>query len=109
MRRLCIIAIALFVMVIFVSTTYADEAVRAAKASFIEARKAYVLAKEKLSDSQIEALLTTGKAEKKTAGEKARQARMEVKAAKEAYKAALRRLHEAEMARDAKIDRSPWK
>ena len=36
-------------------------------------------------------------------------ARREVKKTKEAYKAALSVLRKAEMARDAKIDRSPWK
>lgn len=109
MRRFCTILIILSFIVSFIPMAYAEKAVETAKAKFKEVRKAYILAKEKLSDTQIEALLTTGKAEKQEAVEKVRQARGELKAAKKAYKDALNKLQQAEVARDAKIDRSPWR
>lgn len=91
------------------SVSYGDDAVNAAKAKFDTAKKAYIDAKENLSDAQIKSLMTVGRAEKDEAIKKVWDARKEVKSTKESYKAALSELHKAEMARDAKIDRSPWR
>lgn len=109
MRRIFIILVALFLIVSFISTACAKEAVEAAKAKFKEVRETYIVAKEELSDAQIDALLTIGKVEKEKAVERVREARKVLKAAKKAYKDALSELHKAELARDAKIDRSPWR
>lgn len=109
MRKVCIALIALSLIVTFIPMAYADKAVKEAKANFKEVRKAYILAKEKLGDAQIEALFTVGKAEKQEAVNELKEAQRTLKAAKSAYKAALNKLHQAELARDAKIDRSPWK
>ena len=109
MRRFCITLIALFLIATFISAVYADEAVKAAKASFKKVREAYILAKEELSDAQIGSLFTVGEAEKQEAKKRIWRAQKQLRAAKKAYVAALNELHEAETARDAKIDRSPWK
>ena len=108
MKKLYIIFVAALLMVTFVSVSYADKAVEAAEAKFKEARKVYIAAQEELSDAQIDSLLTIGKPEKREAVERVKEAREEKKAAKKIYKETLHVLHEAEMARDAKIDRSPW-
>ena len=87
MRRLCIVLTVLFLMATFISTAYAQGAVEVANSNFKEVRKVYIRAKEELSDAQIDAIWAIEKA----------------------YKAALKELHKAELARDARIDRSPWK
>ena len=109
MRKFCIMLITLILVGAFISTGYTDEAVRAAEAEFRKARKAYIVAKSELSDAQIDALLTVGKAEKREAVKRVREARGELRAAKKVYKSTINKLRRAEMARDAKIDRSPWR
>jgi len=108
-RKFFVIFIALLLTTVCISTAYADKAVEAAEAKFREARRAYIGAKEELSDAQIESLRTIGKTEKQEAKKNVWGAHRKVKRTKKAYKEALKVLHEAEMARDAKIDRSPWK
>ena len=109
MRRFFIISMALLLIVAFVSTAYADQAVKAAKTEFKEVRATYISAKKELGDAQLDALMTVGKAEKQEAVKKVWNARSALRKAKKAYKKALKVLHKAEIARDAKIDRSPWK
>ncbi|MEA3305226.1 MAG: hypothetical protein U9R52_00255 [Candidatus Omnitrophota bacterium] len=109
MRKFCIMLTALVLVGAFISTGYADRAVQAAEATFKQVRKVYILAKKELGDAQIDALLTVGKAEKREAVKKVRKARKELRAAKKLYKSAISKLRKAEMARDAKIDRSPWR
>ncbi|MDD5681691.1 MAG: hypothetical protein PHI59_10695 [Candidatus Omnitrophica bacterium] len=109
MKKLCIFLTALFFTSVLISASYGDEAVDAAKIKFDTAKKAYIEAKEKLSDAQIKSLRTIGRAEKDEAIKGVWGARKEVKATKAVYKAALSELRKAEIARDSKIDRSPWK
>ena len=109
MKKLCIFLMVLFFTGMLISVSYGDEAVNAAKARFDTARKVYISAKEKLSDAQIKSLRTIGRAAKDEAVKAVWDARKEVKSTKETYKAALSELHKAEMARDAKISRSPWR
>lgn len=109
MRKFWIVLIALFLIVTFIPTAYTDQAVETAKGKLKKVRRAYVLAKEELSEAQIDALFTIGKAEKQEAVKRVRDVRGEVGAAKKAYKNALNELHKAEITRDAKIDRSPWR
>lgn len=109
MKKLCILLMALFLIGAFISVSYGDEAVDAAKAKFDTAKKAYIAAKDKLSDAQIKSLRTIGRAEKDEAIKAVWDARKEVKSTKAVYKAALSELHKAEIARDSKIDRSPWR
>ena len=109
MRRFFIISMALLLIVAFVSTAYADQAVKAAKTEFKEVRETYISAKKELSNAQLDALVTVGKAEKQEAVKRVWNARRTLKKTKTAYKKALKVLHKAEIARDAKIDRSPWK
>ena len=109
MRKFCVVLITLVLVTTFISIGYTEETVRAATARFKEARKAYILAKKGLSDAQIDALLTVGKTEKAEAVKKVREARRELRAAKKVYKDAINKLRKAEMSRDAKIDRSPWR
>ena len=109
MRKFCIMLIALVLVGAFISTGYADETVQAAKTRFKQVRKAYIVAKKELGDAQIDALLTIGKAKKQEAVKKVRKARKELRAAKKLYKSAINKLRKAEMARDAKRDRSPWR
>ena len=93
----------------YAASTDASQDLETAKANFKQAREAYIAAKKTLSDAQIKSLRTIGRAEKDEAVKAVWDARREVKKTKEAYKAALSVLRKAEMARDAKIDRSPWK
>ena len=109
MKKVGIFLIALFFASMLISVSYADEAVDAAKAKFDTVRSAYIAAKQKLSDAQIKSLKTIGRAEKDEVVKSVWGAREEVKKTKEVYKAALSELRKAEMARDAKIDRSPWR
>ncbi len=109
MRKFCTILITLILVATFVSIGYTEETVRAANDRFKEARKAYILAKREFGDAQIDALFTIGKAEKREAVERVRNARKELRAAKNVYKDTIHKLHQAEMARDAKRDRSPWR
>lgn len=109
MKKLCIFLMVLFLTGMLISVSYGDEAVDAAKAKFDIAKKAYIEAKNKLSDAQIKSLRTIGRAEKDDAVKNVWESRKEVKKTKVIYKAALSDLHQAEMARDAKIDRSPWR
>ncbi len=109
MKKVCIFLMALFFAGALISVGCGDEAVDAAKAKFDTAKKAYIDAKEKLSDVQIKSLMTVGRAEKDDAVKNVLDARKEVKSTKAVYKAALSELRNAEMARDGKIDRSPWK
>jgi uncharacterized membrane protein len=116
MRKVCILLLVVFVVMSITPTAYCflkktkdiNQQIQEAKAEFKKVRKAYVLAKEELSDAQIESVFTLGKAEKQEAVERVQKAREEARAAKKAYKEALSKLHDAEVARDAKIDRSPW-
>lgn len=108
-RRFFIISMALLLIVAFVSTAYADRTVKAAKAGFKRVRETYISAKKELNDAQLDALMTVGKAEKQEAVKRVWNARRTLKKTKAAYKKALNVLHKAEIARDAKIDRSPWK
>ena len=101
-------SVALVIAAAFMPAGYAADDVTALEAKFKKARTAYVKAQEALSDAQIDSLLTTGKSEKDEARKKISTARQGVKKAKEDYKKALSALHDAETARDAKIDRSPW-
>lgn len=109
MKKVCIFLMALFFTGALVSVSCGDEAVDAAKAKFDIVRKSYIDAKKKLSGAEIKSLTTIGRTEKDDAVKNIRDAREEIKSAKAAYKAALSELHNAEMARDAKIDRSPWR
>jgi Holliday junction resolvasome RuvABC DNA-binding subunit len=98
----------LFIIAAFTAAVYAEQSVKAAKADFKQARKTYILAKEELVDAKFDSLLTLGYAEKNEAVERMQKARKELKSANKAYKAALKKLHMAEIARDAKIERFPW-
>jgi 3-dehydroquinate synthetase len=109
MKKFYIFLTMLLFTAMLISQAFGDEAVDAAKAKFNMARKAYIVAKEKLSDAQIKSLRTIGKAEKAEAVKNVLAAREEVKSTKLVYKAALSELRKAEIARDSKIDRSPWK
>lgn len=109
MKKACIFLMALFFAGVLISVGYGDESVDASKAKFDTAKKAYIDAKEKLSDAQIKSLMTVGRSEKDDAIKKVWDARKEVKSTKAVYKAALSELRNAEMARDSKIDRSPWR
>lgn len=86
-----------------------NKAVDAAKAKFDQAKNAYIAAKKSLSGAQIESLMTIGKAEKQEAVRAVWDARKNVKKTKEVYKAALSELRQAEIAKDAARDRSPWR
>lgn len=109
MKKSCVILLALLLTFAFISNGYTGQTVKAAKAEFKEVREVYINAKKELSDAQIDALFTIGKTEKQEAVARVWNARRALKKAKKAYKEALNVLHEAELARDAKIDRSPWK
>lgn len=109
MRKIGIFLIALFFVGMLMSASYGDQTVDAAKAKFDQAKAAFIAAKEKLSDAQIKSLRTIGKAEKDEAVKAVWDAKKEVKKTKDAYKAALSELRKAEMAADAKRDRSPWR
>ena len=108
MRKLVTALTVLFMLVVFTATACADRAVKAAEADFEKARKTYISAREGLVDAKMDSLLTFGKAEKRKATERVNKAKRELKSAKKAYKAALKKLHNAEISRDSKIDRSPW-
>ena len=109
MRKFYIVAMALFLSAAFMSTAHADKAVKAAEAKFRIARKAYIAASKELGDAKLDSLFTMGKEEKQKAVNRIRDSREETRATKKVYKKTLKALHNAEMARDAKIDRSPWK
>ncbi len=109
MKKLCVFLMALFFTGMLISVSRGDEAVDAAKAKFDTAKKAYIAAKNKLSDAEIKSLKTIGRAEKDDAVKSVWEARREVKNTKAVYKTMLSGLHQAEMARDAKISRSPWR
>lgn len=112
MRKFLILSLALLLTLTFASNSYAFRRravdINTLEANFEKARETYIAAKQELSDAQINSLLTFGKEEKQEAVSQLKEARMEVKDAKKAYKQALNALHKAELARDAKIDRSPW-
>ncbi len=108
MKKVFVVLLAALLVSVFISPTFADQAVDAAKATFKQATSAYVDAKEKLSDAQIKSIMTVGKSEKQEAVTAIKDAKKEVIDTKKAYKAALHELKKAEIARDANIDRSPW-
>lgn len=114
MKKAGIFLMALFFVSALIAASYAaseglNQNLETAKNNFKQARGAYIAAKENLSDAQIKSLRTVGRAEKDESVKAVWDARREVKKTKGAYKAALSALHKAEMARDAAIDRSPWK
>ncbi len=85
------------------------ETVKEAEARFEKAQDAYIAAKEEIRDAKLDSLLTFGKEEKKKAVDRIHQARRELKTTRKTYKDALKALRQAEMVRDAKRDRSPWR
>ncbi len=114
MKKAGIFLMALFFVSALIAASYAastdlSQNLETAKANFKQAKDAFVAAKKTLSDAQIKSLRTIGRAEKDESVKAVWSARREVKKTKEAYKAALSALRKAEMAKDATIDRSPWR